>query len=506
MIKHRPKRREPSAIIPSKAPPERRQPDRSRSRTWVAVVAALALGAVGYFVLRDDGLHQASPTAEWHIPDPDLTDMLPPVARSIQTAREGVVKQPSSAEAWGRFGNVLDAHHLYSDAAICYGRAHDLAPGAFQWAYMLAVVRDLLGADQKQIVEAFEKAIKLNSVYPPAFFRYGQALLRQGMLTEARDAYQTAVELDPKFAMAHHGLGQSLLSMGEAESAVKHLAQARELDPTDSMAYTALARAYQLTGDRGRAKEAADKAGSLKPSLSVPDPVRFDMQLLAVDPRSCIRRYAGNMRAGRFDKAISDLKLLLEMFPGTANYHVELATCYQKVGDKDAAIGHLTKAIELDENLTDARIRLAGLLDQKGATKKAEQQYRLASAQQPGNAAYHAKLGFFLANHGKLAGAVSEFERAAVAIGGQGLGPEHPDVATSLNNLALLYYSQGRYAEAEPLFQRALAIWTRALGPEHPDVATSLEHYAILLRETNRGVEAARLAARAKAIREKAAK
>ena len=34
------------------------------------------------------------------------------------------------------------------------------------------------------------------------------------------------------------------------------------------------------------------------------------------------------------------------------------------------------------------------------------------------------------------------------------LGPEHPDVATSLNNLALLYGSQGRYAEAEPLYKR----------------------------------------------------
>ena len=52
------------------------------------------------------------------------------------------------------------------------------------------------------------------------------------------------------------------------------------------------------------------------------------------------------------------------------------------------------------------------------------------------------------------------------------LGPEHPDVANSLNNLAALYQAQGRYAEAEPLYKRALAISEKALGPEHPDVAT----------------------------------
>ena len=37
-----------------------------------------------------------------------------------------------------------------------------------------------------------------------------------------------------------------------------------------------------------------------------------------------------------------------------------------------------------------------------------------------------------------------------------------------LNNLAGLYQTQGRYAEAEPLYKRALAIYEKALGPDHP--------------------------------------
>jgi len=35
-------------------------------------------------------------------------------------------------------------------------------------------------------------------------------------------------------------------------------------------------------------------------------------------------------------------------------------------------------------------------------------------------------------------------------------GPKHPNVATSLDNLAQLYREQGRYAEAEPLFKRRI--------------------------------------------------
>ncbi len=73
----------------------------------------------------------------------------------------------------------------------------------------------------------------------------------------------------------------------------------------------------------------------------------------------------------------------------------------------------------------------------------------------------------------------------------------------SLNGLAKLYRVQGHYAEAEPLFKRSLAIWEGALGPDHPDVATSLENYAALLRQTARADEAARMEERAKAIRAK---
>ena len=33
------------------------------------------------------------------------------------------------------------------------------------------------------------------------------------------------------------------------------------------------------------------------------------------------------------------------------------------------------------------------------------------------------------------------------------LGPDHPDVASGLNNLAELYRSEKKYAEAEPLYK-----------------------------------------------------
>ena len=80
---------------------------------------------------------------------------------------------------------------------------------------------------------------------------------------------------------------------------------------------------------------------------------------------------------------------------------------------------------------------------------------------------------------------------------------DDPRLATSLNNLAELYRAQGKYAQAEPLYQRALAIWQKALGPEHPQVAMVLENYAALLHWLNRDAEADKMEARAQAIRAK---
>ena len=94
----------------------------------------------------------------------------------------------------------------------------------------------------------------------------------------------------------------------------------------------------------------------------------------------------------------------------------------------------------------------------------------------------------------------------ALALWEKAQGPDHPAVATSLNNLAVLYREAGQYAKAEPLYQRSLAIREKALGPTHPDVATSLENYALLLRKTKRNDEAIKLETRAKAIRNKNSK
>ena len=81
-------------------------------------------------------------------------------------------------------------------------------------------------------------------------------------------------------------------------------------------------------------------------------------------------------------------------------------------------------------------------------------------------------------------------KRRALAIDEKTYGPDHPEVAIRVGNLASLFEAIGRFAEAEPLHRRALAIHEASLGLDNPYVAIGLNNLARLLQATNRLAEA----------------
>jgi tetratricopeptide (TPR) repeat protein len=83
------------------------------------------------------------------------------------------------------------------------------------------------------------------------------------------------------------------------------------------------------------------------------------------------------------------------------------------------------------------------------------------------------------------------------------LGDEHPNVANILNNLALLYQSQGRYKKAEQLYVEVLAMWKHLLGNEHPNVAASFNNLAVLYQLQGRYFKSEQMYLEALAMRKR---
>merc|ERR1711902_220201 len=81
-------------------------------------------------------------------------------------------------------------------------------------------------------------------------------------------------------------------------------------------------------------------------------------------------------------------------------------------------------------------------------------------------------------------------------------GENHPAVAATLNNLAVLYGKRGKYKDAEPLCKRALEIREKVLGSDHPDVAKQLNNLALLCQNQGKYEEVEKYYQRALAIYE----
>ena len=72
--------------------------------------------------------------------------------------------------------------------------------------------------------------------------------------------------------------------------------------------------------------------------------------------------------------------------------------------------------------------------------------------------------------------------REAAALQEQTLGPNHPDLANTLNNLGVVCEMTDNPIDAEHYFRRAYTIATATLAPDHPFVATSQQEPSRFLR------------------------
>jgi tetratricopeptide (TPR) repeat protein len=60
------------------------------------------------------------------------------------------------------------------------------------------------------------------------------------------------------------------------------------------------------------------------------------------------------------------------------------------------------------------------------------------------------------------------------------LGEEHPDTATSYNNLAVFYYGQGDFERAYGFMKKAVDVWSKVLPSNHPNLINAKEGLKII--------------------------
>lgn len=86
--------------------------------------------------------------------------------------------------------------------------------------------------------------------------------------------------------------------------------------------------------------------------------------------------------------------------------------------------------------------------------------------------------------------AATEPQTQALAIRRRELGEEHADTLTSMNEMGLLFWAQGRLDEAELTFREALEMRRRVLGEEHRGTLESINNVGALLQARGKPADA----------------
>ncbi|ORY08542.1 hypothetical protein BCR34DRAFT_569819 [Clohesyomyces aquaticus] len=112
-------------------------------------------------------------------------------------------------------------------------------------------------------------------------------------------------------------------------------------------------------------------------------------------------------------------------------------------------------------------------------------------------------IGGFYADQGRLADAETTYSRALQGYE-EALGPKHTSTLDTVNNLGFLYADQARLAEAETMYDRALQGKEEALGPKHTSTLDTVNNLGNLYADQGRLADAEAMYSRALQGREEA--
>lgn len=209
---------------------------------------------------------------------------------------------------------------------------------------------------------------------------------------------------------------------------------------------------------------------------------------------------AAELALGHFPEATAAFEASLATLQRTPDADpADLAAAMGNLGELHRQQGQLDRALPwLEESYrTSARAHgpahadtaealaaLALVRHELDALPEAEQAYREALALMADAGVPALQRARVEANLADLLIRTDRFDEAArtldqvLAAEQAALGPDHPDLAYTLNTQGTLADAQGRHEDALALYRRALAIRRAALPPEHPAIATVLANMA----------------------------
>jgi eukaryotic-like serine/threonine-protein kinase len=222
-----------------------------------------------------------------------------------------------------------------------------------------------------------------------------------------------------------------------------------------------------------------------------------DARRFAELARAAAERVGSAAARARAARAIGNLELIAGHFePAT----VELTAALNLASSQEPPEPIMVATLEMD---------LANVAFQRGRAAEAERRLRLALAvfarelgeEHPRHAQALNNLGNALMDLQRSGEAARVFERA-ISVMERALGPDHPDVAQTRSNAIGVYLATGMFDRARQVLEKNVAVFER-IDPDHPVLASTLNNLSEVRRLQGARDDAERLQRRALELRRK---
>ena len=367
-------------------------------------------------------------------------DSLPsPTREVLSRSYNEATSRPTDAEAVGALARTLHAWEQWSTAHEAYARAQALAPRAFGWQYLDALVLQRL-ARHADAAAGLERALRLSPAYLPARVKLAEALLDSGDLGRSK-AFFEALDREPASEPAAElGLGRIAAAEGRHDEAVAHVQRAIALFPEWGAAHYALALSYRALGRREEARRALERHAQYGPRWpALEDPVFATVTGLRDDAHTNLQRGLKLADAGDVPGAIAAHEAALALDPSIAQAHANLIGLYGRARNWEKAEAHYRAVVALGFNLGDAHYDYGVLLTLQERWALAAEAYRQAIAVNPRHARAYNNLGQILERQRQLDAAATAYRQAVAA---------EPTFRLARFNLGRMLIALGRSDEA----------------------------------------------------------
>jgi tetratricopeptide (TPR) repeat protein len=350
------------------------------------------------------------------LPEPPvlaLEGIDPEVATALAEGRAAVQKSPRSPEAWSILAMLLDAHHYFDEAIVCYSATETLDPTNPYWPHLQGALL-AKGPNPEKALGCFERAARLAPSESMPTLQLADLLLALGRVEDADKAFQGVLAKDANSmyaAYARLGLAQVAITRQKYQEALACL-EALVQDPHARKRACALrAAAYERLSNSAGADVERRRLAELPDDVPWPDASHM-VNKMRVGLRARLDRADLLVRQKQPAEAVKLMQETVHHHPRSDQAWLSLGVARQNIKDFQGAERALAKAMELAPKRADHYYYFGELLRVQQRYEEAAAKFRKASELRPADGGTYLMLGDCLQAQGEKTGAAEAFQKA----------------------------------------------------------------------------------------------